>query len=184
MKALNIINSNFVLATREPKTAIITESLVSKTRTPLTLDLGDDQIPAVADEPIAPKQFCGSIFPPSPLPEPFVRAVQALERVVGDPVWLIVQGGGDQGRQCPPLHSIDEHLLDGFLNSRTELPTKPVNIVIDSLGGSAKVAYQLSKLFRSRCGGYDVLVPKSAKSAATLFAVGASNLYLPEHAEL
>lgn len=134
---------------------------------------------------VAPKQFCATVFPDTPLPDRFVAAVREIERVLKGPVWLIVQDVPPvRGRPTPPFHDIDDHLLRGFLDSRFSIPTKPINVIIESPGGSAKIAYQLADLFRRHCGGFNVFVAEWAKSAATLFVLGASNIYLSKYAEI
>jgi hypothetical protein len=134
---------------------------------------------------VAQKQFCATIFPDTPLPDQFVAAVKEVERVLKGPVWLIVQDAPPaRGRPTPPFQGIDDHLLRGFLDSRFSIPTKPINVVIESPGGSAKIAYQLANLFRLHCGGFNVYVAEWAKSAATLFVLGASNIYLSKYAEI
>lgn len=132
-----------------------------------------------------PKKYCGSLFPPTPLPDKFVAAVRRVEAALKTPVWLLIQ---DQplptGQQPPVFYQLDDRTLSAILAAKSSLPTKPVNVILDSPGGAAKAAYQLSNLFRLHCGGFNVYVPEWAKSAATLFALGASNICLAKYAEL
>jgi hypothetical protein len=74
--------------------------------------------------------------------------------------------------------------VHGFINDKDSIPKKPINIILDSPGGQAKAAYQLANFFRLHCGGFNVYVPEWAKSAATLFALGASKVYLSKYAEI
>jgi hypothetical protein len=56
--------------------------------------------------------------------------------------------------------------------------------LIHSGGGKAEPAYRIAKLINRRSGGFQAIVPKLAKSAATLLTLGASSIVLGEDAEL
>lgn len=134
--------------------------------------------------PAAQKKYGASIFPQSPLPDKFVAAVKDLEALLKAPPWLIIQDA--LPRHGPPqqFEHLDDSVLSAFMTCRPHLPNKPLDIIIDSPGGEAKAAFQLANLFRSHCGGFNVYVYEWAKSAATLFALGASNIHLSKFAEL
>lgn len=144
--------------------------------------------PKTVKPPKISTKFRGSIYPPTPLPDVFVKAVRAVEKILKGPAWLIVQDGPPPSKlgNSVPFHSMDGHLLRAFLGSaKSSLPeNKPINIILESPGGQAGVAYELAVLFRTRCAGFDVYVPEFCKSAATLLALGASNIWLAKHAEL
>lgn len=57
-------------------------------------------------------------------------------------------------------------------------------LIIDSPGGDAQSAFQIAKLFRRHCGGFCAVVPRMAKSAATLVVLGADELMMGRDAEL
>lgn len=59
-----------------------------------------------------------------------------------------------------------------------------IDIVLQSGGGSADDAYRLIRTFRKKYNVVNVIVPFWAKSAATLFAFGATRLVLHEFGEL
>ncbi len=61
---------------------------------------------------------------------------------------------------------------------------KEVDIILHSPGGSPADAYRLIRSFRERYEVVNVVVPFWAKSAATLFAFGASKIVLHEFGEL
>lgn len=131
------------------------------------------------------KNFCATIYPATPLPDKFVAAVKNVEAVLKTPVWLIIQDAPQpEGKPAPRFYSLDEWLLNAFMATKASLPTKPINVILESPGGQAKPAYQLANLFRLHCGGFNVYIPEWAKSAATLFALGASNICLGRYAEL
>ena len=56
--------------------------------------------------------------------------------------------------------------------------------LVDSPGGDAKAAYQLAMLLKRRCGQFVAIVPRYAKSAATLLCLGAKEILMSGDAEL
>lgn len=76
-------------------------------------------------------------------------------------------------------------LCDALFTDRAELPeNKPVALLIDSPGGYAQCTYQLAMFLRHRCGGFTAIVPRYAKSAATLLTLGADTVLMGQDAEL
>ena len=66
----------------------------------------------------------------------------------------------------------------------SEIPTdRPSLLLIYSFGGNPRAAYQIARLFNRR-GGFIALIPGHAKSAATLLALGAREIYMGTDAEL
>lgn len=66
-----------------------------------------------------------------------------------------------------------------FFRAQDSLPKKEkIALVIESPGGSAKSAFQLAMLLKRHCGGFVAVVPRYAKSAATLLALGADEIIL------
>lgn len=61
---------------------------------------------------------------------------------------------------------------------------KEIDIILESTGGQADIAYRLIRTFRNRYETVNIIVPSWAKSAATLFALGANRLVLHEYGEL
>ncbi len=80
-----------------------------------------------------------------------VEIVQKLESDRGCPVWLLIQRGHGHN----PLHQISRELYETFFLARRELRAcrTPPALVIDSGGGDANAAYQISSLLRRHCGG-------------------------------
>ena len=73
---------------------------------------------------------------------------------------------------------------DSLSLKNSEIPTdRPSLLLIYSFGGNPRVAYQIARLFNRR-GGFIALIPRYAKSAATLLALGAKEIYMGEDAEL
>jgi hypothetical protein len=130
-----------------------------------------------------------SIYPGSdphlpPVPPKLGKAVQDLEATMGgQPIWLLLQNGiGMYG-------DLNAHVKDAFFFARSSLEKdcqkgKQIVLVIDSLGGDAKAAFQLATLFRRYCGGFVAVVPRYAKSAAALLTIGADEIILGRCAEL
>jgi len=77
---------------------------------------------------------------------------------------------------------------DTLLKVRVDLEgfdiVEEVDVVLYSNGGSAGDAYRMIRTFRERFKIVNIIVPFWAKSAATLFAFGASRMVLHEFGEL
>lgn len=123
------------------------------------------------------------------LPTDFSNAIAALESELERPVWLLVQNGGVNHADDPwrdSFNMIGNQVGSAFFAARhRELKrNKKIALLIDSQGGMANVAYEIAMLLRKHCGGFDALVPRRAKSAATLLALGADQILMNDHAEL
>lgn len=115
----------------------------------------------------------------SPLPKELIESTRALEDELKMPVWLLIQRGDSD------LDFISPPLVERLQFFKRKLPRgQQIALVIDSSGGSATSAYQLAELIRRQCGGFVAVVPRYAKSAATLLALGADRIYLGEDGEL
>ncbi len=130
----------------------------------------------------APQQqkYIANIYPGSnqPLPDKFAEAVLSLEQSMSMPIFLLVHGD-------PKIGLFDVGMASKLLALKSSIPeNKRVAVLLDSPGGSAKDAYQMATILRNHCGGFDVLIPRYAKSAATLFSLGADNLVLDRDAEI
>jgi hypothetical protein len=114
---------------------------------------------------------------PTELPVEFAEAVLELEKLLKMPVWLLIQDGAG--------HDLCPHMEEMFFRGRNELPQgKPIALLIESPGGSAEAAYSIAKLLQRRCGSFVAVIANWAKSAATLLALGASEIILAEHGQL
>jgi hypothetical protein len=134
-------------------------------------------------ETAAPKKrkFYASIHPgpDREIDSVFASSVLNLEKCLGCPVWVIIQNDKTSWGNITPA------LYNGFFEARKEIEeNKPVAILIDSPGGSAAHAFKIARLFQRRASDVKAVIPKYAKSAATLLALGASSLILGEDAEL
>lgn len=105
------------------------------------------------------------------------EAVLHLSDVLGMPVWVLIQNQANA--------SLDPWVRQAFFKDRALLrATGPVALVIDSPGGSAQAAYQIGRMFQRHCGGFTAVVPRYAKSAATLLALGGNTILMGQDAEL
>ncbi len=130
-----------------------------------------------------PKRYFASISPgPNhPLPPAFVDTIQALEKTLGMPLWLLLQDRAGEAK----YDEVNEEVRKAFWHARKGMtPNAPIALLIDSPGGYAKSAYQIATLLRHHCGEFTAVIPRSAKSAATLLTLGANTLILNKDAEL
>ncbi len=109
------------------------------------------------------------------------KLVIELEKAVGLPIWLLInkEGGAEQEDE------LNDFTCKYFLYTAMQLEKdQKICVLIHSPGGNARCAYQLSRYITRYCGAYDVLIPSYAKSAATLFSLGAENIILGDYGEL
>ena len=129
------------------------------------------------------KQHIASIYPgPSkPLSEDLAKILLQAQKEIDLPLWLLIQS--DSGVKGTDI--LGPELWKLFVSNENELPKgEPVALVVDSPGGHAKEAYQIARLFTKRCGSFTAVVPRYAKSAATLLVFGADKIVMGRHAEL
>ncbi len=136
--------------------------------------------PAAPAKKAAQPTYVADLYSPEPLSPKLVEVVRDVEAELGRPVWLLVQ---DIESVKNPIDLLHGPLLAKLLEQRRKLPRKKIALVIDSPGGDAHCTYQIATTFRRRCGGYSALVPKWAKSAATLLALGADQLIVGPDAQ-
>lgn len=153
-----------------------------------TLEEGSEQIsPAPAATPdLQPPEprFFASIFPgpEEPIPPDLARKVIATEKAFGKPTWALIQQTDDEEH---PFGDLGPSVWRGFFAARDQLvDCEEIALVIDSPGGFARETFQLAKLFQRHCGGFDAIVPRFAKSAATLLILGSDQRYMGRDAEL
>ena len=124
------------------------------------------------------QQYIADIIPgeKEKLDDELIRLLCELQNQFGQlPLWLFLQGNQDllhYGLQC------------SFLERKSQISLEePALLLIDSPGGDARAAYQIARLFNRRAG-FIALIPRYAKSAATLLALGAHHIYMGSDAEL
>lgn len=138
--------------------------------------------PAPAPEPEL--SYYASIYPgkEEPVDPAIASLVKKLEKLLEIPVWLLIQ---DTTNNRQDFGDIDYAVLSAFRKCCKNIEfKKPVALLIDSPGGNAHCAYQIVRLFQRRANRFTVIVPRYAKSAATLMALAASDLVMGRDAEL
>ena len=107
--------------------------------------------------------------------------IRELEAKIKRPVILLWHGGRTKDKFAY-LNFVN--YLVFAKNIRKLKDGKKVAVVIHSPGGDARAAFKLACLLRKHCGGFIAVVPLFAKSAATLFALGAEKIIISRFAEL
>jgi hypothetical protein len=137
--------------------------------------------------PDGPPALRASIYPKDAISQGLAQHLSKLEEIVQDiwetPLWLILQDADEIGAYA----DVDDDVADAFLYACVQghiEKGRPIALLIDSDGGSGRGAYRIASILRQHCGGFRALVPRRAKSAATLLALGADELCLGDHAEL
>jgi hypothetical protein len=111
----------------------------------------------------------------------FQALITALEKKRKSRIFSLIQCGDEH-----PDSEICVCTFNEVMEHRKDLKqVVPVlEILLHSPGGNADVAYSLMKFFRRKCKRLNVIVPLTAKSAATLMALGADAVYMGEFADL
>jgi hypothetical protein len=99
---------------------------------------------------------------------------------MGMPVWMLVQGDNERG----PWSAMTSQTADALRIDLFKHPEPRVAVLVHSPGGSASCAYQLGTAFARCRDGFVCVVPRYAKSAATLMALGAEHILLGRLGEL
>lgn len=124
----------------------------------------------------APKVWTTSHRPDLPMAPALSEPLAELQDQLGMPVWLL-------------LHNDERALLDyrvlrAFLDSRDSLGKQRVALVIDSPGGYADIAFRIARTLCRHSDGFIAVVPRWAKSAATLLTLGADEVVFGRDAEI
>lgn len=111
----------------------------------------------------------------------FISLIRQLEEGLGMPLFLFIQ----RDHNDELFGQISEEVRKAFFRSKSQFaPNTKVALLIDSPGGDAKSAFQIAKVLRHCCGGFVAVIPRYAKSAATLLTLGAESIIFNEVAEL
>jgi hypothetical protein len=136
--------------------------------------------PMISPHPQAPKTNYSAVFYPDGklIPNEIASLIVALGKKLQLPMVMLLQDGQDEWGQ------LSDEVWEKFYQNANRLPKTPVALIIDSPGGYAKAAYRLAAMLRDHCGGFVAVVPRYAKSAATLLALGADLIVMGRDAEL
>jgi hypothetical protein len=116
-----------------------------------------------------------------PLPSEFVQIIQAIEKELQLPVWLLIQQGDENNK----WDWISEPLYSAFMEAKDTIESgKPVALLLHTPGGLAEEGFKIIRLFQRRTDKFMTIVPAYAKSAATMMALGGRAVLMGGEAEL
>lgn len=108
-----------------------------------------------------------------------------VENAGGEGAWLLISGQFTSGNGEKSTESkVKELLRRAFGYPKPEGPDLPLNVLLNSPGGSLDSAYTTVLYLSEYAKELRVYVPDRAKSASTLLAVGADEVYLSAFGEL
>ncbi|MFD8496371.1 hypothetical protein [Amycolatopsis sp. NPDC059657] len=113
-------------------------------------------------------------------------AGKALTAKTGDEAWLLITG---QFEPFEDEHKLTENLVKEscrrvFGYPPTEARSRTINVLLDSRGGMLDSAYRIVLYLSWYATDLHVYVPRRAKSASTLVALGADQVHLSPFGEL
>jgi hypothetical protein len=94
---------------------------------------------------------------------------------------VIVLVYGDEAFMTPEDVDVVYEMIDEMCKGKK---VEKIDMILSSLGGDGGTAYGIAKLVRRYCDEFNVLIPRKAKSAATLLALGADKILMSKIAEL
>lgn len=108
----------------------------------------------------------------------FYTTIRSLEKKRKSKIFCVMQDFDSEHLCSPQLRAI--------MKARDQFDKKidVLEILVHSPGGHAHVAYRMARYFRNHCNRLNMLVPLTAKSAATLLCLSADSIYMGELAEL
>ncbi|MHB1235667.1 MAG: SDH family Clp fold serine proteinase, partial [Microbacteriaceae bacterium] len=80
--------------------------------------------------------------------------------------------------------SVTPYDKDGWVEATESLPAGPLDVMLHSPGGSPATAEWVVEFLRQKFGPIRAIVPHSAKSAATMIALGCDEIVIDERGEL
>lgn len=93
---------------------------------------------------------------------------------MGREVWAFFEG---------PLY-IRHAMFEWFRDRKASFSGREIVLVVDSFGGVAETAYRIGRMLQAECKSVTVVVPRFAKSAATLLVLAADDIVLGGDAHL
>lgn len=81
-------------------------------------------------------------------------------------------------------NSIDENMADKIYDAIPKDNHKPILMILHSRGGQVEPAYLISKACQEHSNNFIVVIPRRAKSAATLISLGANEIHMGSMSEL
>jgi len=83
-----------------------------------------------------------------------------------------------------PHKSIDQAMVDKIYNAIPDDNEKPILLVLHNNGGRIEPAYLISKTCKELSSKLSIAIPRKAKSAATLIALGGAEIHMGPMSEL
>jgi hypothetical protein len=135
--------------------------------------------PKQPPNPKHPSRFGSSLLPQKgALPPEFAQSIQELEAAIKRPVLMLIQTGSS-------AHDyLGWEVADMFVCAKNQLPPDPVALLLDSPGGQARDAYRIASFLKRQHREFMVLIPRYAKSAATLLSLGGRPIMMGDDAEI
>jgi hypothetical protein len=110
--------------------------------------------------------------------QPYWKAIRKLEAKRKSRIFSLIHCSDEDDHICAPT-------LESVIAERRNLTNiDTLELLLHSGGGIPDIAYQVVRFFRRRCKRFHVIVPYTAKSAATLMCLGADAIYMAELADL
>ena len=112
--------------------------------------------------------------------------VIAVQKISDIPLVIYATDFTDEGRAAHYGVGLQIDLGDktGFSQATSDIPDGPLDVLIQSPGGSPTAAESIVKFLRSRFDPIRFIVPHTAKSAATMLALSGDEILLGEAGEL
>jgi len=113
------------------------------------------------------------------------KIIQELESILNKKIisYFATEIGEDLSSM---INDEDAFLIDNLLNKNND--KKDLVLILHSNGGIALAAERIIEICKNYCykkaGQFSIIVPKRAKSAATIVALGADKIFLTDTAEL
>ena len=134
--------------------------------------------PAVVTPPI--KKYTASFYSnPKQVSAPFAAKILELEKKIKMRVLLLWHANTED--KYSNMNNFNYFALARNIKQLKE--KEPVVVLLESPGGDGGAAFKLASLLKKHCGGFSVIVPYYAKSAATLFSLGADKIIMSRFAE-
>lgn len=112
------------------------------------------------------------------VPEDVCDSINEIEKEMGMRAFFLLQQGHTQRDRIGP------DIVRMLRQTVRRLPQKKVALIIESPGGDARSAYLIAMILRRHCGEFFSVVPRYAKSAATLLALGGNAIQMGRFSEL
>jgi ClpP class serine protease len=134
------------------------------------------QIKKKAVAPALPTKKYKAEFYSSPkqINSEFADKIKELEKKLKKPIVLLWHGNLKDNYSSFNIYNY----LAFARNIRRLRGREPVAVLLNSPGGTGGDAFKLASLLKKHCGGFTVIVPYYAKSAATLFSLGADKIIM------